>query len=194
MIEIEIRGELTKEQFEKLGSFMRANGRHTKSQDREMILLRGYKGYDEDPTKRDTDMRLRNTNGKCEIMLKRKMSDGNRARKEYSLVLTENTLDTAKEIVKAFGCEGGLWMHRLTEAFEYKDIEWALIEAPRGDGFEMLLYEAEMEIEDGGDITATHKKITDEAKALGLPVLETDELNRDFIYKLDKEVNREILF
>lgn len=183
---------------------MRTHGKHKKSQNREMILLRGYKGYDMDPTKRDTDIRLRNTNGKCEIMLKRKVSDGNHARKEYSLPLSENTLDTAKEIVRAFGCEGGLWMHRITEAFEYKGIEWALIRAPKprpadevglgGDGFEMLLYEAEMEIEDGGDVKETHKKIVEEAKALGLPVLETDEAMRDFIYKLDREVNKEILF
>lgn len=193
MIEVEIRAELSKEQFEKLLAFMRAHGTHTKSQDREMILLRNYPGYSEDPTKREADIRIKNTNGKCEIVLKRKASAGNRGRSEIIVGLTDDSLDNIKEVMKQFGCTSGLWMHRKTEAFEYHGIEWAVIEAPRDKDFSLYQYEAELALGDGEDAKAAHEKLLAEARALGLPVLETDEEMRTFISKLDKEVNREII-
>ena len=201
MIEVEIRAELSQEQFAKLLSFMRANGTHTKSQNREMILLRGYPGYSEDPTKRETDVRIKNTNGHCEFVVKRKASTGNHGRTEFVLRVGDApqqdadgkaTFAKLKEVVRALGYSHGLWMHRITEAFQYKDIEWALIRGLRGDGFEIVFYEAEKEVAGGADIPSARATLLAEAKALNLPVLETDELMRNFIYKLDREVNREI--
>ena len=123
MIEVEVRGPLTDEARGKLVDFLDANGELTEDQDREMILLHGYPGYDKDPNARDVDIRLRNTNGSCEIMVKRKTSEHNVARHEASLPLGCTDLVSAKAALKALGYDNGLWMHRKKRVYRYNDIE-----------------------------------------------------------------------
>jgi hypothetical protein len=49
MIEVEVRSELTKEQFDNLSLFLQQNGKLKETQDREMILLLDTPGYNSDP-------------------------------------------------------------------------------------------------------------------------------------------------
>ncbi len=186
MIEIELRGRLSDSEFDRLTAFLRKEGKLVETQDREMILLRGYPGYSEDPIVRDTDIRLRNTNGNCEIMVKRKASEGNISRHETSLKLHDKHLDTVKDVLKALGFSEGLWMHRKKEIYRYRDIEWSVVDVPR-----YRYFEAEKEVEDQESIEKAKGEIEEEAKALGLTVM-TPEQVRDFIYELDKAVNKDI--
>ncbi|MEK7136582.1 MAG: CYTH domain-containing protein [Patescibacteria group bacterium] len=188
MIEVEIRGELTKEEFDRLKKFMADKGEHVESHEREMILLTdGYPGYDVDPLKRATDIRLRKTNDKCEIMVKHKVSANNNSRQEISLPLAVADLTKGKEVMKALGCTTGVWMHRLKDIYRYHDIEWSLVRTPG----EHYYYEAEQEADVADQAEEMYEKISEEARALGLQVF-TPEETRDYIYMLDREVNKEI--
>ena len=187
MIEGEIRGRLDDQELAKLTALLEKEGELVAVQDREMILLRGYPGYSEDPNARDVDIRLRNTNGSCEIMVKRKTSEHNVARHEASLSLNCADLESAKETVKALGYESGLWMHRKKTVYSRNGIEWSLVEAPLG----LTYYEAEQEVAPGTDVEEVRLHLEKEAESLGLSVLGPDAM-REFIYELDEKVNKEI--
>ena len=193
MIEVEIRGELTAKQAESLKKRLAREGKHVRRQEREMILLRGYPGYDKDPTKRENDIRIRRTDGKTELMLKRKVSDGNVGRREYSLPIEGDHFETAKTIAVAFGCTEGLWIHRYSDMYERDGVEWVVVEAPDRSGMIVKrYYEAELLVESKQDIPHARRQLMAAAKQLDMPVLKTDEAMRGFIYELDRTVNVEI--
>ena len=187
VVEVEIRGQLTGEARAKLLEFLKKEGEYVESHTREMIMLLDVEGYSEDPTIRAVDVRLRNTDGKCEIMVKRKVSDNNVGRSEVSLQLADTTLDNAKEIVKALGSMHGLWMHRKKDIYTYHDIEWSVVEAPK----EIYYYEAEHALEEGEDIEKHRLELVAEAEALGLSIFTPEEYH-EFTNMLGREVNKKI--
>ncbi len=189
MIEVELRGQLTKEQFEKLENFLKEHGSFKEFQDREMFLLYDYAGYSKDFTMRDIDIRLRNTNGNCEIMMKRKIGDDTTARKEISVPLKDTTLDNVKEIIKALGCSKALWMHRVKNSYMYEGSEWSCIVAPNKNGEDIYFYEVEREVSSLDDIQNTKEILKSQSKAFHLPILKGDEA-RAFIHTLDTQVNK----
>jgi adenylate cyclase class IV len=181
-IEVEIRGNLDVAGYDRLKAFLDANGEHVESHEREMFLLRDYPGYTKDFVGRETDIRLRNTNGNCEIMLKTKVGT---AREEVSLELKGNDLEAAKKVVKALGCHTAVWMHRLKEVYRYNDVEWSLVICPQ----DIRYFEAERVVTDAVHIAEAQKGLEDEARALGLSILD-DEGTRALIHMLDTEVNK----
>lgn len=187
MVEVEIRGPLTKEGAEKLKEFFRTNGEHVESHTREMIRLYDYPGFDEDTLKREVDIRLRDTDGRCEIMVKKKMSENNVARSELSLKLQDTNLDTAKDVLKALGYAKGLWMHRKKDVYAYAGIEWSIVEAPE----DIFYYEAEQEADDGADLQKIETHLKAEAEKLQIKVF-TPEEYREFIRFLSDKVNKRI--
>lgn len=187
MLEVEIRGRLTKEEFIALKKMLVEKGKHIESHVREMIRLYDYPGFDEDTVKREVDIRLRDTDGRCEIMVKRKASEHNIARHELSLKLQDTNLDAAKEVLKALGYAKGLWMHRKKDIYSYHDIEWSLVEAPGG----YFYFEAEQEVVDTQHIAGAEQCLRGEAAQLGLSVFAPDEY-RTFIEELSAQVNRVI--
>jgi predicted adenylyl cyclase CyaB len=187
MIEVEIRGRLSDEERERLTNFLSEHGTLVEEQDREMILLYDYPGYSKDPIKRDTDIRLRQTNGTCEIMVKHKSGDHNVARHEIALPIGGSDLGVAKQVMKALGFSKGLWMHRQKHVYAYNKVEWSVVTIPGG----LSYYEAEQVAEKAEDGERIREHLTKEAEALGLTVLGPDAM-RDFIYTLDRAVNKEI--
>lgn len=187
MIQVEIRGKLTETEREKLASFLEEKGTLLQDQDRQMILLRGYEGFSENSIVREVDIRLRDTNGSCEIMVKRKTADHNVARSEVSLGLKCNDLEEAKQTLKALGYSSGLWMHRKKKVYSYNDVEWSVVEVPEG----LSYYEIEKEIEDETETTKVHEELVRQAEAIGLSTLDPDAM-RAFIQELDDKVNKEI--
>ena len=185
MIEVEIRGILNEEEFENLKARLSKEGDLVEEHEREMIMLRGYPGYSKDPIERETDIRIRNTNGKAELMVKQKVSDNNVGRSELSLPLHD--FEAGKQALKALGFSEGNWMHRKKHVYVYKGIEWSLVEAP----LQHFYYEAEREVEEGSDLEAIHDELLREAQALGLSVLGPEEM-REFIKTLDQNVNKEV--
>lgn len=193
MIEVEIRGNLSSTQYETMKCTLSERGEYIGSQDREMYLLRDYLGYSEDFATRTIDIRLRRTNGECEIMLKMKKGKDTTARREVSLKLKDTTLDNAKEIAKALGYSGGLCMYRISEQYRYHDIIWSLVRAPKNTNEDILYYEAEIEVEHEGDVQAIREKLIREARELGFEVLDENG-TRKLIERLDREVNVWIKF
>ncbi|HEY4523361.1 MAG TPA: CYTH domain-containing protein [Candidatus Paceibacterota bacterium] len=181
-IEVEIRGRLDDTEYANLKSFLDERGVHKESHEREMFLLRDYPGYSKDFIGRDVDIRLRNTNGACEIMLKLKAGS---AREEVSLQLKDHDLETAKKIVKSLGCTTAVWMHRLKEVYEFNGIEWSLVIAPNN----IRYYEAEIAVADSAEVPETHTKLEAEAKKIGLEILD-EEGTRALIHRLDTEANK----
>jgi predicted adenylyl cyclase CyaB len=184
-IEVEIRGRLDDAGYDRLKAFMDEKGTHQESHEREMFLLRDYPGYTRDFVGRDVDIRLRNTNGRCEIMLKQKVGT---AREEISLKLQDKDLETAKKIVKALGCTETVWMHRLKEVYEYNGIEWSLVICPNN----IRYYEAELAIDDPSKVEETQAQLEAQARELGLKVLD-EEGTRDLIHQLDTEANKVVV-
>lgn len=187
MIEVEVRGPLTKEEAQKFEEFLRQHGEHVESHTREMIRLYDYPGFHEDTLLREVDIRLRDTDGRCEIMVKKKMSENNVGRSELSLKLQDTNLNTAKEVLKALGYAKGLWMHRKKDVYKYADIEWSIVEAPES----IFYYEAEQESNDTVDFKAIETHLMNEAKKLELQVFEPQEY-REFIQFLTEKVNKRI--
>ncbi len=187
MIEVEIRGELTEKEFGELNNFLSEKGKLLEVQDREMILLRDTPGYNEDPTLRDIDIRIRRTNGDTEIMVKEKKSDGNVSRSENSFKLGNIEIEDAKKFVKYFGSQKGQWMHRKKKVYEYDGIFWSVVEAVPG----IFYYEAEMETEDGNDLQKVEEVLKEKVKKLALKVFTKDEY-REFIKMLGAKVNKYI--
>jgi len=97
MIEVEIRGRLDEEGYEGLKRKLAEKGEFLGHMEREMHLMRGYPGYEHSFTGRETDIRLRNTNGECEIMVKRKAGEHNVGREEISLKLQDGDLELIKK-------------------------------------------------------------------------------------------------
>lgn len=186
MIEIEIRGRLSTEDRDRLRTFFEERGEHIESHTREMYILRDYPGYGAF-TERAVDIRLRNTDGRCEIMLKKKVNDNHASKQEISLALQDQTLENAKEIVKALGCTNALHMNRKKDIYRYRDIEWSLVDA----GKNILYYEAEQVTENPADAPKIQKHLEEEARQLNLQVF-TKEQTQEFVNLLDREVNVEV--
>jgi adenylate cyclase class IV len=186
MIEVEIRGQLTAEAHQKLKDFLSQNGKHIRSFNREMYMLCDYPGYDRDPINRETDIRLKNTDGVCELVVKKKVSANNVGRTETVLTLQDGTLDKARSILRALGYDKALKMQRSTDLYNYHDVEWSVVRTPKGHYY----YEAELQAEEAG-AAAAHKALVAEAEKLGLEALGPDKM-RDFLYYLDKEENEKV--
>lgn len=185
VIEVEIRGLLDSSTYDALRSKLEKEAELVERHDRTMYLLRDYAGYTKDFVARSTDIRLRNTDGRCEIMLKQKLGD---AREEVSLKLQDTDLENAKKVVRALGCKTAIRMHRLKEVYVHDGIEWSLVKAPPSD---IMYWEAELSVSDESKVGAAHERLAAAAAALGVSVLD-DEGTRTLIARLDAEANTQV--
>lgn len=185
MIEVEIRGELSKEKFDELEKLFSEKGKLLEEQDREMILLRDTPRYSDDPTLREVDIRIRKTNGDTEIMVKEMKSENNVARSEKQFKLGQISMDEAKEFVKFFGSQKGQWMHRKKKVYDYLGGHWSLVEAVPG----IYYYELEHEVEEGTDLELVKEELIQIANSLSLPHFTSEEY-KDFIVMLGEKVNK----
>lgn len=188
MIEVEIRGSLDAASRQSLKEFLEREGTLVENHDRQMILLRGYPGYDDDPNKRELDIRLKDTDGVCEIVVKRTAHADNVGRSELSLELKDATLDSAKELAKAFGYSEGMWMHRKKAVYMHQGVEWSIAEAPPK---EIYYFEAELQVATEDGVAAAKETLNRAAEARGLRVW-TPEEYYDFVAMLGREVNKNI--
>lgn len=188
MIEVEIRGPLSHKEYESLKSTLATRGTHVESHEREMILLKELPGYSPDIGEREVDVRLRNTNGSCEIMIKRKVSRNNSGRAELSIPLPGATLEHARELAKAFGCTKGVQIFRNKETYSYEGIEWSLVTAPK----DIRYFEAELGVEREREIPDARERLSNVARSLNLTVY-TDKEQKEFVDMLNREVNKEIV-
>lgn len=181
-IEIEIRGPLLKEKFEDLVKFFESNGKKKSEKNRVLI---DYSTFLEGGVEnRKKDIRLRVTNGIPEIIVKVGEWGGNEQRKELSVFTKQGEFDTLVEIFGELGFSKGMLCVRKSKVFEYKNIEFALVEVPNHSFY----YEAEKMATGSENGDGLIKEIENVCKDLNLEIFNKKQFF-DYVEKLNKESN-----
>ncbi|HEY4488923.1 MAG TPA: hypothetical protein VJA87_00340 [Candidatus Paceibacterota bacterium] len=181
-IEVEIRGPLTAEGYSKLKVFLDENAEKVATKNR---ILIDYSTFLPGEMKdRKKDIRLRITNGIPEIMVKLGDWGAVDQRKELSVTTAEGTFDTLVEIFAALGYEKGVLCDRRTEAYDYKEAEFALVEIPGHSYY----FEAEKMAHEGQDTKILAQEIQAVCSELNLSTFTGEEFFA-YVETLNKEVN-----
>jgi len=181
-IEVEVRGPLTAEDYSLLKSFLDKNARKVATKSR---ILIDYSTFLPGEMKdRKKDIRLRITNGVPEIMVKLGDWGAVDQRKELSVTTAEGTFDRLVEIFAALGYEKGVLCDRRTEAYDYKEVEFALVEVPGHSYY----YEAEKMAHAGQDTELLAQEIKAICSELNLSTFTGEEFFA-YIETLNKEAN-----
>lgn len=186
-IEVEIRGEITKREFDRLMKLFKERGKFIDEKDRIAICY-------PDPNTGSlveecfTDIRVRETNGIPEIIIKKGKWGGNENRKELSVVGKKGEFGKMLEMMDALGHKTGMAVVRKGKVFEYKDVEFSLVEVPDHSYY----YEAELMV-DESKIEEAQSQIRVLCSELGLTIFDDDGFYK-YINKLNKEANRAFSF
>jgi len=181
-IEIEIRGPLSKEEFDNLVSFFEIEGKKTGEKDRVLIDYSTF--LDDEIENRKKDIRLRVTNGIPEIIVKLGSWGGTEHRKELSVFAKQGDFDTLVEIFAALGFSKGVLCVRKSKVYEYKGIEFALVEVPGHSYY----YEAEKMASTENDANLILEEIRMVCRDLNLNIFDKDQFF-EYIKKLNNESN-----
>lgn len=181
-IEIEIRGPLLKKEFFDLINLFEKEGKKITNKDR---ILIDYSTFLEGGIKdRKKDIRLRVTNGIPEIIVKIGEWGGSEQRKELSVFTKPGEFDTLVEIFGELGFVKGMLCERKSKVYEYKNIEFALVEVPGHSYY----YEAEIMAYKKEDPEKITKKIKKVCVDLKLSIFDKKQFF-EYIEKLNKESN-----
>lgn len=181
--EIELRGRLTHEKYLSIKAFLEKNGIFKEEKVRTFydfstfIPGEGLRG-------RKKDFRIRETNGKPEVILKLGTWQGSDRREELSVMTEKGSTDTLLKIFGEMGFTKAIKGLRRTLAFDYKDIEIALVEVPGHSYY----FEAEIIAPADSDHEEVHKHIKKELDELGLETF-SDEGFHEYIDLLNAESN-----
>lgn len=175
--EIELRGLLTLQQKEKLEKFLSTHGKLIKKYERTQWIF-GLSA------EKKIDLRIKETNGDYEFSLKVGKL-GNANRKEISIPFPKEKADQALEFLKFLGHREGVKAIRHAKIYEYKGIEWAIVDVPNHS----IYFEAEKLVESKKEGLLATEEIKKIAEELGLKLLNAKQ-TIDYIKILDKEVNK----
>lgn len=181
-IEIELRGPLSKEEFDNLVSFFEIEGKKNGEKDRVLIDYSTF--LDDEIKNRKKDIRLRVTNGIPEIIVKIGNWGENEHRKELSVLTKTGDFDTLVEIFATLGFNKGMLCIRKSKIYEYKNIEFALVEVPGHSYY----YEAEKMATEQNDANIIIDEIQNVCKELNLNIFDKDQFFT-YIQQLNSESN-----
>ena len=181
--EIEVRGPLMQAQYENLAKKFNDEGTHKETKERVLIDYSSFLPGEEMET-RGTDIRLRVTNKRPEIIVKLGSWGGNEQREELSVMAEQGSFDTLVKIFGVMGYRKGMLCVRKSKVYEYKGVEFTLVEIP-GNHY---TYEAEKLVTADADKDAATVEIKNVCAELGLQVYSDQEFF-DFVKKLNEEVN-----
>lgn len=175
--EIELRGQLSTGQKEKLENFLAKNGKLIKEYKRTQWCF-GLNLH------KKIDLRIKVTNGQAELSLK-DGGLGDSHRKEISIPIAKNKLGQAKDFLKILGYREGIIAWRNAKIYSYENIEWAIVEVPNY-GF---YFEAEKLVRNKGDGKSAEDEIREITNKLGLNIMTSEETIK-YIKTLDREANK----
>ncbi|MFA6322277.1 MAG: hypothetical protein WCX71_02255 [Candidatus Buchananbacteria bacterium] len=182
-IEVEIRGQLTKEKLEELKEKFSREGKKLTEKDRVIIAYSNFlPGSIENQT---TDIRLRATNGVPEIIIKLGQWGGSDQREEISAFAQPGQFDSLVQIFKVLDLTKGMLCQRKIDVFEYQGVEFALVGVPNGHSY---YFEAEKMVDENDDKDQATQEILNVCQNLGLQAFSQQEFF-DYIHKLNKEIN-----
>lgn len=182
-IEVELRGLLTKEQYDGLNETLA--GASGLKEEKYRILL-DYSTFlpGEGIEERKKDIRVRVTNGIPEIVVKLGSWGGSESRKELSFKGSPGSFDTLVEIFGNLGFTKAVLCERRTRAYDYKGVEFALVEVPGHSYY----FEAEKMAHGEVDMSEVESEIRTVCEELGLSILTKEDFFR-YIDTLNKEAN-----
>jgi len=181
-IEIEIRGPLSKNEFDNLVKIFEKDGIKTGEKNR---ILIDYSTFLEGGIEnRNKDIRLRVTNGIPEIILKIGSWGGTENRKELSVLSNQGDFDLLVEIFANLGLNKGMLCERKSKVYEYKGIEFALVEVPGHSYY----YEAEKMADEKENANIIINEIESVCRNLNLKIFNKNEFF-EYIKQLNNEAN-----
>lgn len=121
-IEVEIRGPLNDKSYKNIISILNREGKLIKKQNR---FLLDYSTFLEGIGERKTDIRIRKTNGKVEIIVK-KGKFGGPSREEVSIFPEGNSLKNTLRLMSYLGFEKAIACDRSITRYEIGEIEFAI--------------------------------------------------------------------
>ena len=184
-IEVEQRGPLTEESFAQTKKFLQQNGTFKEHKDR-IVVDYGDSFTRETLTRRTKDIRLRVINGVPEIIVKIGNWGGSEQRRELSALSPNTPFDVLVEIFSVLGITKGILYERKSTVYDYKNIEFALVEVPGHSYF----FEAEMIAHSDAEAKEAEVKIHQTCHELGITPFTRDEFFT-YIDKLNKESNEQ---
>ena len=166
-IEIEFRGSLTKNGFQRLLNFFQKEADFVKRMKRKTFVF-----FNKDKT---LDLKVRTTDGVPEIVLKKGFA-GARRREEIVIPLKTNSTKETLRLFSLLGHNKGIIAIRDNYIFNYKNIEFALVKCPGGYCF----YEAELI--NNKKVKNPEKHIKEVLKSLNLEVWSEKEVYEFMMY------------
>ncbi len=181
-IEVETRGPLSKKEFQALVRFFSKHGVKKAEKDRVLIDYSTFlKGG---VRNRQKDIRLRVTNNIPEIIIKVGKWGEKEQRKEIGIFTERGTFDTLVEIFGEIGLTKGMLCVRKSKVFDYKGIEFALVEVPGHSYY----YEAEKMAVGNKNLNKITEEVEKVCRDLGLKIFNKNEFFA-YVVKLNKQAN-----
>lgn len=180
-IEVEQRGPLKKEGFDKLNKFMKKNGKFLNEKKR-LTLLYFKDKINENCTelKNDpVDLRIRVTNKKAEMIMKYGSWGSSDNRKELTFNIGLDQFKDAIEFLKHLGWYLCTVQTTNSKNYTYRGIEFAIVEVTH---MKFKYYEAEIMVDNKNRVKDAEKKINEVCKELGLRAYD----EKDFEKQLNK--------
>lgn len=184
-IEVELRGPLSQDEYQKFYSFLEENGELVEKQNR---FLLDYSTFLEGIGERKLDVRVRVTNGKTELIVK-KGKFGGTSREEAS-VFTEGSLEEALKFMHLLGYEKAVACDRGIERFNFDGIEIAMQDVrsfSEPGEIHSRFFEAEIMTEKGHENEAV-ERVRSFIKQQGLREFSEEEWN-EYVAKMNNEAN-----
>ena len=180
MIEVEHRGLIEKKDFPKLKVFFSKNAEFVEEKDRFSVIYLQTRAERIVETANDLiDLKVRITNKKSELVMKYGKWGGKDSRREFSFPIENNKFEEMIDFLKIMGQTHGVLMATKTFVYNYKDIEFVLVEVPNWGYY----FEAEI-LTDEKTAKEADKKLESECKKLGLKLIENEKF-----YKMLDELN-----
>ena len=185
IIEIEMRGPVPEDKVGILKERLKKEALFVELKNRVLI---DYTTFLDGETIEDrtTDIRIRNTNGTSEIIVKTGKWGGSDVRDEFK-VQTLDTFDSLVRIMDLLGYKKGVLCVRNSEVYQLGDVEIALVEVPGHSYY----FEAEIETNEGKEHELLKSKILTTVSSLGLELFSDEEF---YAYIKELNINANTLF
>jgi adenylate cyclase class IV len=185
-IEVELRGPLDKEGYDRLIAYLKKRGATRSTENRFLI---DYSTFLEGIGTRKLDVRIRVTNGQVELVTKRGVFGG-AAREEAILRVADHDLKSALSVLAMLGYKKGVACDRGIQRFQLGNIEFAIQDVrdySRSGEVHSRFFEAEIASRDEEKESA-EQSLRETLADIGLETFSIDDWNL-YIEKINAEAN-----
>lgn len=177
--EIELRGPLNRSKYQSLLKFLRKNGKFVEHRRRANYMF--------DHPKKQIDLRVRDTNGNIEMVLKVGHLGAHR-RKEITFDLGKIKLDDALAFLFHLGYRKGMTGLRISDIFQYRGIEFAVVKVPSHSYY----FEVEKSAKTVANVPKLKKQLLQMTKKLSLRIFGKKEYD-DYLDSMNRYASKRFL-